>query len=129
MNKKDRAIIAIDTDQVKPFWSLPPNRRELRVLLSPKIHNTSPNLAVGMVTIPPGESGNSHFHAVEQETWYVISGSGKLKIGDEEVDLKPEMIVVAPIGMQHQIINSGSEPLKALFMFSPAGPEEAFIVD
>ncbi|NPV41613.1 MAG: cupin domain-containing protein [Anaerolineae bacterium] len=127
--KKRNALVVIDANQVQPFWSAPPNRRELRVLLSPKIHDTSPDLAVGLVTIPPGESGNSHFHAAEQETWYVLSGFGKLVIGDERVDLKPDMVVVAPVGVTHQIINDGKEILKALFIFSPAGPEEEFIVE
>ena len=127
--KKEDALIVINANQVPPFWSRPPNRRELRVLLSPKIHNTSLNLAIGLVTIPPGESGNSHFHTAEQETWYVLSGFGKLMIGDERVELKPDMVVVAPVGVTHQIINDGNEILKALFIFSPAGPEEEFIVE
>jgi mannose-6-phosphate isomerase-like protein (cupin superfamily) len=127
--KKRNALVVIDANQVQPFWSAPPNRRELRVLLSPKIHNTSPDLAVGLVTIPPGESGNSHSHAAEQETWYVLSGTGKLNIGSEEIKLQPDMIAVAPAGVEHQIINTGSKPLKALFIFSPAGPEEEFIVE
>jgi oxalate decarboxylase/phosphoglucose isomerase-like protein (cupin superfamily) len=40
--------------------------------------------------------------------------------------LAPDMVVVAPAGMEHQIINDGDEPLKALFLFSPAGPEENY---
>lgn len=115
--------------EVKPFWSSPPHKRELKVLLSPKVQGTSPQLSMGMVTIPPGESGNPHSHTREQETWFVISGTGKLVVGDEEVKLEADMVVVAPVGVPHQIINDGNEILKALFIFSPAGPEEPFIVD
>jgi len=129
MKKEADRFVTVHSESVKPFLSASPHQRELKVLLSPKLHGTSPNLSIGLVTIPPGESGNSHFHAAEQETWYVLSGFGKLVIGDERVDLKPDMVVVAPVGVTHQIINDGKEILKALFIFSPAGPEEEFIVE
>jgi mannose-6-phosphate isomerase-like protein (cupin superfamily) len=122
-------MIYIHAKDVKSYWSKPPHHRELKVLLSPKIHKTSPLIGMGMVTIPPGESGNPHQHGTEQETWYILSGSGKLQIGKEEIPLEPEMVVVAPQGIEHQILNTGDEPLKALFIFSPAGPEEAFLVN
>lgn len=122
-------MIVTYAKDVKSYWSKPPYHRELKVLLSPRIHGTSPQISIGMVTIPPGESGNEHCHSVEQEAWYVISGRGKLKIGKMEVDLEPEMVVVAPAGEKHQIINTGNEPLKTLFLFTPAGPEEPFIID
>jgi mannose-6-phosphate isomerase-like protein (cupin superfamily) len=80
-----------------------------------------------MVTLPPGESGDLHAHKREQEVWFVIAGTGRLKIGDDEVELVPDTLVVAPPGTQHQIMNSGKEPLRALFMYSPAGPETSFL--
>jgi len=112
--------------EVTSYWSKPPHHRELKVLLSPKIHGTSKMLGMGMVTIPPGESGNTHSHDIEQETWFIVSGRGKLSIGDETVELEPNMVGVAPAGVPHQIINDGSDELKALFIFTPAGPEEEF---
>ncbi len=121
-------MIVNKTKNVKPFWSSLPYHRELKVLLSPKIHGTSPQLSIGVVTIPPGESGNRHLHHTEQETWYILSGEGKLIIGHEEINLEPEMVVVAYAGEKHQIKNTGNEPLKALFIFTPAGPEENFII-
>jgi mannose-6-phosphate isomerase-like protein (cupin superfamily) len=125
----EKKVITSKVDQVKPFWSSPPHKRELKVLLSPKVHGTSPQLSIGMVSIPPGESGDPHFHDTEQETWFVISGTGKLVVGEEEVKLEADMVVVAPAGVPHQIINDGSQVLKALFIFTPAGPEEPFIVE
>ena len=121
-------MVVVRINEIKSCWSLPPHRRELKVLLSPKRHRTSPDIGMGMVTIPPGESGNSHFHEIEQETWFIVSGRGKLTIGKEVVDLEPNMVVVAPEGVPHQIVNDGGEELKALFIFTPAGPEEEFLV-
>lgn len=120
-------MIIIHSDQVKGVWSKPPHHRELKVLLSPAIHETPADLAIGMVTLPPGESGDPHFHSDSQETWFILSGNGKLVIGDEIAALKPNMLLVAPLGVEHQIINDGDENLVALFIFSPAGPEKVFI--
>jgi len=122
-------MISIKSKDVKPFLTNSPNRRELKVLLSPEVHGTSPYLGMGVVTIPPGGSGNKHAHLDTQETWFIISGFGKLMVGEEETHLEPEMVVVAPKGITHQIINNSEEELKALFIFSPAGPEKDFILE
>lgn len=121
-------MLVVKASEVKPFISPLPHQRELKVLLSPKIHHTSNLLGMGMVTIQPGQSGNPHLHEKEQETWFVISGHGKLVIGEEEVALEPEIVVVAPTGIPHQIINDSREILKALFIFTPAGPEEPHLL-
>ncbi len=126
--KFEESMISIKAKDVKPFWTNPPNRRELKVLLSPEEHGTSPYLGMGIVSIPPGESGNKHVHMDTQETWFILSGFGKLAVGDEEINLEPEMVVVAPQGIAHKIINDGKEDLRALFIFSPAGPELDFVI-
>jgi len=60
---------------------------------------------------------------MEQEVWYVVSGSGIIRVGDEEAQLRPDTIVVAPPGVEHQLTNDGTEDLKAIWLFTPAGPE------
>ena len=114
---------------IKPFWSSPPHHRSLRVLLSPALNNSNKNLGLGVVEIPPGESGNAHQHAGEQETWYILSGKGKLIIGADTYEVEPDMVITAPEGIPHQILNDGNEILKAIFIFIPAGPEGEFITN
>lgn len=121
-------MIIVNAEKVKGRWSPPPHQRELKVLLSPAIQDVSKDLSIGMVILPPGESGDPHTHGDSQEAWYVISGTGKLIIGDEIAELTPDTVVVAPQGVEHQILNDGEEPLKALFLFSPAGPEEEHLL-
>jgi len=119
-------MIVIRAEEVKGWMSPPPHHRELKILLSPVLQGVSKDLSMGVVIIPPGESGDPHIHEGSQEAWYVISGRGKLRVGSEETELAPDMVVVAPAKIEHQIINDGEEPLKALFLFSPAGPEENY---
>ncbi len=121
-------MIRIQADDVKGWWSPPPHQRKLKILLSPQQYDSSELLSMGVVVLPPGESGDAHVHEAEQETWFVISGRGKLKVGEEMAELVPDCVVVAPKGVEHQIINDGEETLKALFIFSPAGPETQYLL-
>ncbi|MEM3434035.1 MAG: cupin domain-containing protein [Candidatus Methanomethyliaceae archaeon] len=121
-------MIVTRADEVEGLWTLPPHRRQLKVLLSPALQKVSQFLSVGLVIIPPGEAGHPHRHIKEQEAWYIISGQGKLRVGQEEAVLAPDTLVVAPPGEEHQIINDGQEILKALFFFTPAGPEEEYLL-
>ena len=122
-------MIIVKSEEVKPFWTKPPYQREIKEFLSPKTREISKDIALGIVTLPPGESGNVHMHERSQETWFIISGKGKLMIGSEEIRLMPDMVVVAPVGIEHQIANDGNELLKAIFIFTPAGPEEEFVIE
>ncbi len=120
-------MIVVRADEVKGIWTKAPHHRELKVLLSPFLQDVSKDLSIGMVTIPPGEKGDPHIHHAEQEVWYGLEGKGVLRIGDQDVELAPNTIVVAPTGVEHQILNPGEDTMKALFMFSPAGPEKSHI--
>lgn len=120
-------MIVVHSDQVKGRWTPAPHHREIKVLVSPCLQGVSTGMAIGMVTIPPGQGGEEHQHEWAQEAWYVLSGLGILRVGTEEVELAPGTIVVAPAGLKHQIANSGEEPLIALFIYTPAGPESALL--
>jgi mannose-6-phosphate isomerase-like protein (cupin superfamily) len=122
-------MIVIRAEDVKSRWTPPPHHRELKVLLSPALHDTYAGLSIGMVVLGPGESGDPHHHPTEQETWFIISGRGKLKVGNQEAELVLDSVIVAPAGVEHQIMSSVDEPLKALFIFTPAGPEEQYLPD
>ena len=116
-------MIVVHADEVKGFVAAPPHERTLKVLLSPSLQDVSDGLGMGMVILPPGLTSWLHSHAEAQEVWYVVSGSGRIRIGDEEAELRPDTIVVAPAGVEHQLFNTGTEDLKAIWLFTPAGPE------
>lgn len=119
-------MIAVKSWEVKGYTADQPFHRTLKCLLSPKLQPIH-NLGVGMVILPPGVKSNPHSHVREEETWYIISGRGEIVVGDERVAVEPEMLVVAPPGKTHQVVNTGDESLKALWVFAPAGPEEEHI--
>jgi mannose-6-phosphate isomerase-like protein (cupin superfamily) len=87
----------------------------------------SNGLGMGLVIIPPDQSSSPHLHEYEQEVWYVISGQGVFRIGEEEIVVGPDTVVVSPPGIVHQIESTAEDELKALFIFTPAGPETQYL--
>lgn len=120
-------ITVVHADEIAGWRTPPPHARTLKVLLSPSRQPVSAGLGIGMVILPPGETSTPHTHDSEQEVWYVISGSGLVRVGQETARLRPDTIVVAPAGVEHQLSNDGDTDLKAIWLFTPAGPELQYL--
>jgi len=71
-----------------------------------------------MTVVKPGKKAAPfHNHHVNEEMFLIFSGTGLLRFGDEEYDLKPMDIIACPPGgreVAHQIINNGTEDLRYL---------------
>jgi mannose-6-phosphate isomerase-like protein (cupin superfamily) len=53
-------------------------------------------------------------HNNHEEIFYIINGTGKIKIGNEEARLRDGDIIYIPENTTHSIINDGEEMLKFL---------------
>src|SRR5215210_7050132 len=76
--------------------------------------------------IPPGEGPPVHTHANEDESWYVIEGELRFKLGDELSLATAGSFVFVPRGIPHAFRNVGNEPARLLVMFTPSGMELFF---
>lgn len=129
MGQEQGKPFVIRRDQVKPLIATTADHRELRVMLSPERDGTLPGVAFGVVEMPGGFTAAPHQHEVEQEAWYFFEGRGQIKVGDELIDVEPGTVVASPPKTPHQLINPGPGMLKAVFIFTPSGPEKALIVE
>jgi quercetin dioxygenase-like cupin family protein len=76
--------------------------------------------------IPPGEGPPLHTHANEDESWYVIEGALRFKLGGD-VHLAPAgSFVFVPRGTPHCFQNVADAPARILVMFTPSGMERFF---
>ncbi|MBX2882043.1 MAG: cupin domain-containing protein [Granulosicoccus sp.] len=73
-------------------------------------------LGVHLIEVQPGrESTEYHMHYYEDECTYVLSGSGKVTIGEDDFDIAAGDFIAYPKGGQaHTMINTGKEVLKCL---------------
>jgi uncharacterized cupin superfamily protein len=76
--------------------------------------------------VPPGKvAWPYHYHTANEESLYVLEGTGTLRIGKEEVAVGPGDYASFPVGPDHahQLINTGTTPLRYL-CFSTMLPVE-----
>jgi oxalate decarboxylase/phosphoglucose isomerase-like protein (cupin superfamily) len=83
-------------------------------------------LTFGEVIVLPGGAHEEHTHEQSDEVLYVLSGEGRMTVGDDiDFPVKPGDAVYIPISVVHSSQNDGWEPLRLLAIYSPGGPEGA----
>ncbi len=76
--------------------------------------------SVAHIELPPGKASLKHYHPEAEESYYILSGVGRLELDGETVRLHPgQLVAIAPPGV-HQIFNDGPEPLHFLAICAPA---------
>ena len=70
-------------------------------------------------TLPVGKSTRSLKLDGEQEVYYVISGAGTMKSGEESIDLYGGICMLVPEGKRFSISNAGNEPLTMYLIVEP----------
>jgi uncharacterized cupin superfamily protein len=73
-------------------------------------------MGVWLRTVQPGDAGTArHFHEVEEEWAYVLSGRGVVRIGPQRVDVRAGSFVGFPPGpAPHHFLAEGDAPLVLL---------------
>lgn len=120
-------IIIAKPSETKSNMMPAPHERELKVLLSPSLQASVEGLAVGMTILPPGKASSFHSHDEESETWVVVAGEGEVRVGDERETVGPECVIFLPRNIKHQIINTGREPLRMFWIYTPPGGETSIL--
>jgi quercetin dioxygenase-like cupin family protein len=76
--------------------------------------------------IAPGDGPPLHTHAGEDESWYVLEGALRFRLGDEFAQAPAGAFVFVPRGTPHCFQNIGEEPARIIVMFTPSGMERFF---
>ena len=84
----------------------------------------SVNQSLAEATVPAGSATTAHYHHVAEELYFFTAGSGRLRIGDDERDVRPGDCAVIPPGVEHKLWNTGEEPLVLLCCCAPAYSHE-----
>ncbi len=87
--------------------------------LAGRVSLATVNQSLAQATLEVGGETTEHFHIEAEEIYYLTSGSGRLRIGENESDVKAgDCIVIAP-GAPHKLWNTAAEPLTLLCCCSP----------
>ncbi|MBM4048547.1 MAG: cupin domain-containing protein, partial [Planctomycetes bacterium] len=91
---------------------------EIRELLAHR-NSSIRNQSLAEATLPPGAATQEHYHPKTEEIYYILSGRGLMKLGDEHRPVGPLDAIAIPPGQPHQITNTGPEPLIFLCCCAP----------
>ncbi|MCY1143596.1 cupin domain-containing protein [Actinoplanes sp. Pm04-4] len=82
--------------------------------------HTAHRLGIGQITVPPHTPGPiQHRHAQHDEGFYVLSGTVRFTVGQEDIDAEPGTWVLVPPGAPHTFAAQGDEPAVILSTFTP----------
>jgi quercetin dioxygenase-like cupin family protein len=79
----------------------------------------TPSLFCDAYCFEPGQEQAGHRHAVGDKLYYVLSGLGRIRVGDDEREVRPGDLVCAPAGEDHGVRNPGPERLVLLVVMAP----------
>jgi len=68
----------------------------------------------GLNTWVPGRNGPPHQHEAKEQIFFVIAGSGTIRVGDETFSVQPRDFIYVPAGVVHQTVANGPGPLQYL---------------
>jgi mannose-6-phosphate isomerase-like protein (cupin superfamily) len=71
-----------------------------------------------LMSIPAGEDIGMETHRADQTTFFV-SGKGRAEVDGSRTAVSTSHMIVIPQGAEHNITNTGSEPLKLFSVYAP----------
>ncbi len=95
----------------------PPDGSSVREIARPGAGASKQSLAKAVVD--PGGHTVEHLHRETEEIYLFVGGAGRMRIGDEEVEVGSGQAVVIPPGTAHKLWNPGPEPLVLFCCCSP----------
>jgi mannose-6-phosphate isomerase-like protein (cupin superfamily) len=79
--------------------------------------------------VPPQSGPPAHLHRSQDETHYILEGQFEFVVGERKFDAGVGSVVYVPRTLVHAFTNTGKEKGKILFINTPAGPLEEFLLE
>ncbi|HTX43494.1 MAG TPA: cupin domain-containing protein [Methanocella sp.] len=76
-------------------------------------------LSVAEALVGPGRETEAHVHHASQEIYYILEGSGVMRLGKDAMPVTPgDAILILP-GMPHSVKNTGAGALRIVCICHP----------
>ena len=82
------------------------------------------SFAASILTLPKGATVAEHVHPNETEMLYILAGSGTMTVAGVPLAVTPTSVVQIPQATKHSF--TASADVRALQIYTPAGPEQRF---
>ena len=112
-------------DEARPFTTL--DGSTIREVAG-RASLPSKNQSLAEATVPVGGETQAHYHPQSEELYFFTNGSGRIRVGEEEREIRAGDCVVLPPGTEHKLWNTGDVPLKLLCCCAPAYSDEDTVI-
>jgi quercetin dioxygenase-like cupin family protein len=79
----------------------------------------TPRMFCDIYCFEPGQEQKTHTHTGADKIYYVLEGTGTFQIGSAYQELQEHMIVMAPSGVEHGVVNTSNTRLVLLVYMAP----------
>lgn len=77
------------------------------------------NLFCDVYAFEPGQTQAAHRHAIGDKLYYVLAGTGRIRVDADERLVRAGDLVCAPAGSEHGVTNAGPERFTLLVVMAP----------
>jgi mannose-6-phosphate isomerase-like protein (cupin superfamily) len=80
---------------------------------------TGRNLQLVLMALQPGEEIGEEVHETHDQFLRLEAGAGEVVIDGQRTKIAADDAILVPAGARHNVINTGSEPLKLYTLYGP----------
>jgi mannose-6-phosphate isomerase-like protein (cupin superfamily) len=80
---------------------------------------TGKNLQLVLMTLPPGCDIGEEVHDDRDQFFRIEEGEGEIRIDGVANKVEDDFAVIVPAGARHNVINTGSAPLRLYTIYGP----------
>ena len=115
-----------NSDRVPAFTTK--DGSEIRELLAAR-NSCIRNQTLAEARLPVGGATTPHHHVEAEEIYYILSGQGLMRVGEQSRQVGPGDAVAIPPGASHQIRNTGIIALTFLCCCAPGYEHEDTVLE
>ncbi len=82
------------------------------------------NQSLAQASVDPGSETLEHLHRQSEEIYLFVSGTGRMRLGDELFEVRAGQAAVIPPGTRHKLWSTGPDPLVLYCCCSPPYSDE-----
>lgn len=106
----------VNREDTKPFITA--DGSEIRELLAHR-NSCIQKQSLAEATLEAGCATTEHYHPNTEEIYYILKGTGKIRIEQETHEVRPLDAIAIPPGKRHKLWNTGKDPLVLLCCCAP----------
>ena len=92
-----------------------------------KVLYTGKHMQLVLMTLQPGEDIGLEVHEGHDQFFRIEDGKGEVIIDGTTTKIEDDDAVIVPAGAEHNVINTGNEPLRLYTIYSPPEHREGVL--